>query len=297
MRLFPATLFVFACLLTLPFDDNGCFVLLAQDGTHTEPQRSASKTNSIGIQLALIQSGEFSMGSLDGEKAEQPQHTVKLTKSFYLGTTEVTVRQFRMFVEATKFTTYAERARKRDPRERGPVLTWRSPLFTQSDNDPVVHVAWSDAEAFCDWLSNKEGQDYRLPTEAEWEYACRAGSTTKWFCSDAEADLKEYAWYRDNANAKQTPHAVARKKPNAWGLYDMHGNVQEWCQDWYKEDYYATAPRENPTGPPTGSYRVIRGGSYGDGAIYCRAAFREGNKPGFHRSYLGFRVALSVSEK
>ena len=168
-------------------------------------------TNSIGMKLVLIPAGEFLMGSpesdSDAPDEEKPQHKVRISKPFYLGVTEVTQEQY-------------ERVMGENPSR-----------FKGDPQRPVEKVSWEDAVAFCRKLSEKEGRTYRLPTEAEWEYACRAGSQTKWSFGDDDSALKEYAWYLDNADS--TTHPVAQKKPNAWGLYDMHGNVWEWCQDWY----------------------------------------------------------------
>jgi formylglycine-generating enzyme required for sulfatase activity len=233
------------------------------------------ETNSIGIKLVLIQPGEFMMGSRDGDTDEKPPHKVKIAKPFYLGVTEVTQEQY-------------ERVMGTNPSE-----------FKGDPRRPVESVSWEDAVEFCRKLterersSGKSGQTYRLPTEAEWEYACRAGTTTKWCCGDDESALADYAWYSVNAGEKT--HAVAQKKPNAWGLYDMHGNVWEWCADWYGEDYYAASPREDPTGPAAGSRRVIRGGGWFRGAGLCRAAFRYSYGPAFRYDYLGFRLARTAS--
>ena len=121
--------------------------------------------------------------------------------------------------------------------------------FEQTDEHPVVNVSWNDALAFCRWLSKKEGKICRLPTEAEWEYACRAGSTTRYCFGDDASDLGEYAWY--GANSDRKTHPVGTKKPNAWGLYDMHGNAWEWCADGYDAEYYEKSPTDDPTGPAT----------------------------------------------
>lgn len=135
--------------------------------------------------------------------------------------------------------------------------------MTQTDDHPVVHVSWNDAKAFCDWLSKKTGRTVRFPTEAEWEYACRAGSTGKWCFGDDERAVRDYAWYGADSGMQTRP--AGQKKPNAWGLYDMHGNVWELVSDWYDEGYYARSPRENPTGPDTGNMRVRRGDSWTGG--------------------------------
>ena len=263
---------------------------------------------------------------------EGPQHRVRLTKPFYLGKHVVTVGEFRAFVEATNYETDAERdgwgyevhvlqriitdemeseelARRAQlnadlefsafaeaDRERLRSLvsrgaSWRSPGMEPRTDQPVLNVSWNDAIAFCKWLSEREGREYRLPTEAEWEYACRAGTTTRYFAADSLEELGDYAWYDGNSGGR--PHRVGQKLANAWGLFDMHGNVFEWCSDWYSADYYANSPLEDPTGPESGSFRVGRGGSWVDAAVYCRSAYRSRGVPAFRISSLGFRIALS----
>ena len=148
---------------------------------------------------------------------------------------------------------------------------------------------------FCDWLSRKEGTAYRLPTEAEWEYACGAGSTTKWSFGNAETSLGEYAWYGSNSQGRT--HPVGEKKSNALGLHDMHGNVWEWCRDWHHDGYYKNSPLADPRGSVTGSGRVLRGGCWGFSASGCRTAFRSLSGPVYHNFHLGFRVAAVPSGK
>ena len=161
------------------------------------------------------------------------------------------------------------------------------------DDFPVGNVTWIGVTAFCQWLSQKEGETCYLPSEAQWEYACRAGMTTAWCSGDDEATLKEYAWY--NANSGRETHPVGRLRPNAWGLYDMHGNVNEWCHDWLVEDYYKASPLEDPQGADTGEQRVFQGGSWSSGAGDCRSALRGRGKLGFRLDGLGFRIARMVS--
>lgn len=143
--------------------------------------------------------------------------------------------------------------------------------------------------AFCRRLSQEEGKEYRLPTEAEWEYACRAGSATRWCFGDNASQLDEYAWYERNSG--RTTHPVAQKKPNAWGLYDMHGNVWEWCADWYDADYDQQSPADDPKGPASGALRVVRGGSWFVVPGLSRSAIRVRNHPGVRIPVAGFRVA------
>jgi len=268
----------------------------------------AVETNSIGMKLKLIAVGEFMMGSSESvdirvSPREKPLHRVRITKPFYLGVYEVTVGQFRQFVEATGYKTEAEKDGKggfgwNESEDkfggRSPKYTWRNPGRPQADASPLANVSWTDAVAFCRWLSGKEGKSHRLPTEAEWDSACRAGTTTLYSFGGDTASLEEYAWYFDNSDMKT--HTVGQTRPNAWGLYDMHGNVYEFCADRYDVDYYAISPAGDPQGPETGQYRVIRGGGCNEPAWFCRAAYRQGGHERRDCFYnLGFRVAADPS--
>ncbi len=255
-------------------------------------------TNSIGMKFRLIQPGTFMMGSPAseaGRASDERQHQVTLTQPFYMGVYPVTVGDFKRFVDKVGYKTEGERDGKgaygRTGKEwkQDAKITWRNPGFTQTDKDPVVCVSWNDAQSYCQWLSALEGKSYRLPTESEWEYGCRAGSRTAYCFGDGEARLGEYAWYDSNSGNKT--HAVDQKKPNAWGLYDMHGNVWEWCSDWHGE--YPSGAVTDPTGASTGSYRVLRGGCWYVVAANCRSAIRLRFGPSFRSYYLGFRLALS----
>jgi formylglycine-generating enzyme required for sulfatase activity len=156
-------------------------------------------------------------------------------------------------------------------------------------------VSWDDAVAYCKKVSERTGRAVRLPTEAEWEYACRAGSTTAYAFGDDAAQLEKYAWAMKHAwftkNSGSTTHDVGGKQPNAWRLYDMHGNVWEWCSDWYKE-YYPSTKQSDPTGPSSGKHRVLRGGSFNLFADFCRSAIRNGGTPGVRNNWVGFRVCV-----
>jgi formylglycine-generating enzyme required for sulfatase activity len=209
----------------------------------------------------------------------------------------VTVGQFRRFVAAAGYRTEAERDgrggwgwdQKQGKWVQDPKFTWRSPGFEQTDEHPVVNVTWNDATAFCEWLSWLERMTYRLPTQTEWEYACRAGATTRYSFGDAAAKLGEYAWFTGNSDDRT--HPVGRKKPNGWGLFDMHGNVWEWCSDGYAADYYRQSPVDDPPGPLRAPERVMRGGGWDGGLRSARSTYRYGDAP-VYRSYdLGFRVA------
>ena len=231
--------------------------------------------------------------------AEAPKHRVRITKPFWLGVHEVTRGQFRRFVDERGYKTEAERDGKggyglidgqwkQDPR-----FVWNRDLgFEQADDHPVVNVTWNDVTAFCAWLSEKEGEKSHLPSEAQWEYACRAGTTTTWYSGDDEGALKEHAWFSFNAERKS--HPVGQKSPNAWGLYDMHGNVWEWCQDWWGDRYYATSPMDDPPGASGGSHRVYRGGGWDYDASRGRASYRAWDDPGCRAENHGFRLAMSL---
>ncbi|TVP96819.1 MAG: hypothetical protein EA381_16565 [Planctomycetaceae bacterium] len=286
--------------------------------------RFASPTT--GMTFARIEPGEFTMGNEESvEKlleqypgseeswfADAPAHRVRLTKAYYLATHEVTRGDFRRFVDATGYQTEAERDGKggRGYTEAGnfeqkPEYSWRNPGFEQTEEHPVVNVSWNDAIAYCAWLSEAEGQTYRLPTEAEWEYACRAGTRTQFHQGDDPEKLVTVANVADASAKKQFPNwrtvsaddgyvfkaPVGRYSANRFGLHDMHGNVWEWCQDWYGA--YPSGSVTDPTGPATGSDRVYRGGSWGSSAGDVRSAYRGDISPSNRSNRLGFRVALS----
>ena len=237
---------------------------------------------------------------IDRLPGEAPQHRVRISRPFCLGTCEVTVGQFRQFVADVSYLTEAEKDGKGGYGNdatgqwmQKPEWKWLEPGFTQSDVHPVVHVSWNDAVAFCEWLSRKEGTTYRLPTEAEREYACRAGTTTLWHCGDSDATLQERVWFAANSQGKT--HPVGQLKPNAWGLFDLHGNVWEWCGDWFDNGYYQNLPSADPMGPMAGSGRVYRAGGWSSPASSCRSALRFANRPHYRDSRLGFRVATVPS--
>ncbi len=242
----------------------------------------------VKLELVLIPAGEFLMGSPDSDKGaegdvnrppqpdEKPQHRVRITKPFYLGKYPVTQEQWEAVMGS-------------------------NPSLVKSPKNPVEQVSWEDCQKFLDKLNAKLGTGggkFQFPTEAQWEYACRAGSTTKYYFGDDEKELGEYAWYLMNSDGKS--HPVGEKKPNAWGLYDMHGNVWQWCQDWYGiRNYYKVSPVDDPPGPPGGSLaagvnaidHVYRGGSWYDPAEYCRSAFRYYFIPYYRCSFVGLRVS------
>jgi len=237
-------------------------------------------TNSIGMKLVLIPKGTFMMGSPESEEGRQKdetQHEVTISKDYYLGVTEVTQGQYQK-VMGNNPSYFQKR------------------VISKSDSSiyPVELVTWEDAVEFCKKLSElpeekKAGRVYRLPTEAEWEYACRAGSKAAYSFGANSRTLGDYAWFVDNSG-EQT-HPVGEKKANAWGLYDMHGNVWEWCSDWYGE--YSKGAVSDPSGPSEDVYRVIRGGGWYNVAADCRSAVRYWDDQLDRGPDLGFRVALS----
>jgi formylglycine-generating enzyme required for sulfatase activity len=260
--------------------------------SRTPAKRLKKITNSIGMQFVLVPAGEFLMGSpasdRDAELDEKPQHRVRITRSFFLGICEVTQQEYQRVMGA-------------------------NPSSEQlSPQQPVETISWLDAVEFCNRLSAKEklspyceasgetvnvlgGNGYRLPTEAEWEYACRAGSTTKWSCGDDPQRLVLYSWYKGNSGSNA--HPVGQKAPNAFGLYDMHGHMWEWCWDWYGKDYYQHSPAEDPQGPSSGSLRVERGGdAWNNDPPHLRSAYRDHQYPSRRYRDLGFRVARTSNE-
>jgi sulfatase modifying factor 1 len=175
---------------------------------------------------------------------------------------------------------------------------WKGEDYVKEGPDyPASYVSWDDAVAYCKKLSEKESKTYRLPTEAEWEYACRAGTKTAWSFGNDEKVIGDYAWYDKNAAeivSEQYAHQVGLKKPNGFGLYDMHGNVYEWCHDYYEEDYYKQSPAKDPTGPTSGSSRVLRGGSWSDNSRYPRSANRDRTDAGSRYASYGFRLVREL---
>ncbi len=276
--------------------------------SHELPKDDAKATinNSIGMTLKLIPAGEFFMGSpddaIEAQGCEKPSHRVRISKRFYLGVCEVTQAQYEA-VMGNNPSHFSANGGGKD------MIAGQS-----TDRYPVEHVSWRDAVQFCNKLSQKEGkkpfyeidgkdtrvpdwngQGYRLPTEAEWEYACRANASTptRFSFGDNMAELGLYGWFVGNSELRT--HPVGQKRANGFGLYDMHGNVWEWCWDWYGEGYYNQSAADDPTGPAGPSFRLIRGGSWRDVPVW--SAYR-GQPPPINRGYdLGFRVARGQSEK
>ena len=258
--------------------------------------RDAFQDGSAAPEMVYLPGGTFKMGDVQGKGRdnERPVHEVTVD-AFAIGRYPVTVGEFRRFVEAKGYQTEAEReggayVYGKEWWRQKPDANWRNPYFPQDDQHPVVCLSWSDAIAYCEWLSEQTGERYWLPTEAQWEYACRASSEAAYCFGDDAGRLEEYAWYSKNSERKT--HPVGQKRANAWGLYDVHGNVWEWVQDWYGS--YSKEPQSNPSGPETGSARVVRGGSWLHDADRCRSAVRNDADPGHRISNLGFRLARQL---
>lgn len=223
-------------------------------------------TNTIGMKLVLIKAGTFMMGSLKDEDDEKPVHKVTISKPFFMGVHEVTQKQYLEVVGS-------------------------SPAEFPDTAGPVEQVSWDDAMTFCQKLSEREKAEYRLPTEAEWEYCCRAGMTED--PSLDEKGLGELGWCNRNSNGHT--HPVGCKKPNPWGLYDMHGNVNEWCMDWY--GFYPSGDQIDPIGPESGERRVVRGSSWMGDTRFFRYGRRGNFAPEERNDVLGFRVIRAVSAR
>jgi formylglycine-generating enzyme required for sulfatase activity/serine/threonine protein kinase len=247
-----------------------------------EVEKLPAATNGIGMTFIQIPAGEFRMGSPISDAAapdnSKPMHRVRITKPFYLGRSEVTQGQWQAVMGTTPWKYKSN--------------------VTERSEGAATNITWNDAVEFCRKLGEKEGKQYRLPTEAEWEYACRAGTTTKYFFGDDEAMLGHYAWWGgdqfNNGNAKSEPvaHPVETKLPNQWGLYDMPGNVAEWCSDWYADRYYSQTKVDDPQNLTPDTLRSIRGGSWAGPTSYCSSAFRDRNVPTYEHNSLGFRVVF-----
>ena len=325
-------------LAKAPFDANQAHIYQDQWARHLKTK--VTTKNSIGMSMVLIPPGEFMMGSTDEqveaaivhavvEKAdeytvsrirdnERPQHQVRITRPFLMAATEVTIGQFRKFVDATKYVTEAEQfgfgnssdrvaGDKVKETDRG--LNWKSPGYTVTDDSPVSQVTWNDGVVFCNWLSEQEQREtcyrsdaisgwiflrqangYCLPTEAVWEYACRAGTTTQYSFGDDVTELKQHGWY--NMSSGGSARAVGLKLVNPWGLFDLHGNVREWCQDTYDAKWYEKIGPDNlsdPLNSYASSTRVVRGGSWEHYQSYCRSASRNSTIASRRDANYGFR--------
>ena len=320
----------------------------ANPGTDASPATEPSPhvlENTLGMRFVRVPAGSFQMGGDETPEQwaqdfpryerdrflklgdEAPVHTVRITRPFYLGQHEVTVGQFRAFVQASGYTPESvadgtggygynpdydpSKTVRGDAFEgRDPRYSWEHPGFPQTERSPVVNVTWNDAVAMARWLSQTEGRTYRLPTEAEWEYACRAGSRTPYFHGRDPAGLTAVANVFDAAAAPHWPrwqayalpgndgHAftapVGSYPPNAFGLHDMLGNAWEWVSDWHADDTYARSPAEDPPGPAEGQVKVRRGGSWHTWAFYARCGFRNWNTPQTRYTLVGMRLLLEA---
>lgn len=316
--------------------------------TTSGPDKAAEAprfVNTLGMDFVRVPAGEFTMGSdesadslaaafpayerdrLEDLADESPAHRVRITRAFWLGRHEVTVGQFRRFLEASGHVPEsvadgtggygynpaydpATTVRKDNFEGRTPKYSWRFPGFPQGDDHPVVNVTWNDAVAMARWLSAREGRRYRLPSEAEWEYACRAGTRTRFHTGDDPSTLagaanvfdqraarlwpqwRRYALDADDGHTFTSP--VGSFAPNAFGLHDMHGNVWEWTGDWHAVDGYARSPVDDPTGPATGYNRVRRGGSWHTWPFYARCGYRNWVTPESRYTLIGFRLLVEA---
>jgi formylglycine-generating enzyme required for sulfatase activity len=249
------------------------FITLFAPIFYLQPANALESKSFQGIRFILIEPGCFQMGNdkppTDRTIGESPSHKVCIEKSFYIGETEVTQKQWED-------------------------VMGNNPSKTKVEDRPVDRVSWNDTQEFIQRLNAKDGGKYfRLPTEAEWEYAARAGSNSDYSFGDSPSSLGEYAWF-GNLGYKGSSHEVAQKKPNDRGLYDMHGNVWEWVQDWFSPSYYSDSPEKNPLGPETGKYRVYRGGSWVGKAENLRSAVRFSALPVTRTHDLGFRLVRQL---
>jgi len=264
-------------------------------------KQDALKKATGGIELVYIRGGSFEMGSDKGESDEKPMHTVTLS-NYFIGKYEVTVGQFRKFIEATGYKTSADLnggsylwngsqwKLQADVNWEHDALGFKRP--ESEENHPVIHVSWTDAMQYTQWLSSVTGKAYRLPTEAEWEFAARGGMSSNGYTFAGSNDINLVAWSLDNKSNQTYP--VGKKQPNELGIYDMTGNVWEWCNDWYDTDFYSKSPSTNPQGAKSGLFKVIRGGSWGGVSNFNRVTFRYRYFPGNRGKFNGFRVAASL---
>lgn len=262
----------------------GRFTLPREDsfnGWDREYKNKIVMVNNIAFKMVLVEAGTFIMGATSEQTGaasdELPAHQVTFTKDYYMGETEV-----------TQALWYAVMGQK--PTSDG--SQWTS-TYGVGDNYPAYYISWNDCQEFITKLNQLTGLEFRLPTEAEWEYAARGGNkaTTQTLYSGSNI-IDDVAWYRDNRSSGT--HIVAGKSANALGLYDMSGNVWEWCNDWYSSSYYSSSPQTDPTGPSSGTYRVMRGGSWNSIASHCRVAYRYSSPVSSRINYYGMRLALTV---
>ena len=256
------------------------------------------------MEMVYVEGGEFMMGCTEEQgddcwECEKPVHKTTIS-DFYIGKYEVTVEQFAKFVDETNYKTDAEKKGKslcfnneKWGSKKG--AYWKcginGELLKESQyNNPVVHISWNDALVYCEWLSQRTNKNYRLPTEAEWEFAARGGNRTKYYMCSGSNNSDNVAWYRHNSGS--AIHIGGKKAPNELGIFDMIGNVSEWCSDWYDSKYYSSSGNKNPKGPSTGSEKTVRGNGWYSITGRCHISFRSSNIPEFSGSHHGFRVVL-----
>ena len=243
--------------------------LIINGGGESEFKNRTFTVNGVSFEMIAVEGGTFTMGATseqgsDAYDDEKPAHQVTLS-SYYIGKTEVT-------------------------QELWQAVMGSNPSKFSGTNLPVEKVSWEDCQSFVIKLNELTGKNFRLPTEAEWEYAARGGNKSNGFKFSGGNNIAEVAWYSENGN--KISHPVATKAPNELGIYDMSGNVWEWCSDWYSSSYYTSSSQTNPTGPNSGSYRVYRGGSWSGNARFCRVSHRDSNYPSYRFNYLGLRLAV-----
>ncbi|MGF7036212.1 formylglycine-generating enzyme required for sulfatase activity [Paenibacillus mucilaginosus] len=259
--------FLLLCLVILGIASLGLMYLYPSMSAKSQTE-SMDIGHGVTMEFVLIHPGSFTMGSSlhTGVGDEAPEHRVTITKPFYMGIYEVTQEQWQE-------------------------LMGNNPSTFKGDQAPVDSVSWDEAQRFIVKLQEKTGRKFTLPTEAQWEYAARAGTSTAWDFGDNESLLGEYAWFGDNSGG--ATHPAGQKKPNAWGLHDLYGNVQEWCRDWYAAPY-PQGDAADPQGPKSGESRVLRGGAWGDDYTMVRSAYRNAAGADAKTPGIGFRVVMEI---
>ena len=256
---------------------------------HEYAKKAGCFKNRVEIETIIPKSKKFMMGSEEYDR-EQPVHEVIIDYDFEIGKYPITVEEFRAFVEDSKYKTDAEKlggAFVWDNQNRKNIY-WDNPSFEQTENSPIVCVSWDDSIRYIEWLNRKTNSDYRLPTEEEWEFSCRADTKTRWHFGDNELEINNYSWHKNEGKNRTYP--VGQKEPNNFGLYDMHGNVMEWCLDDWKDNYYNKSQKDS-------RYKVLRGGSWSHTPRYSRSAHRAKYPIATYDRAIGFRVVQTVSKK
>jgi sulfatase modifying factor 1 len=256
---------------------------------------------SVENDFVLVTAGSFDMGCNLKQRAcendDLPVHRVTLA-AYYIGKYEVTIKQFQLFIEKSGYLTDADKkgwswVPTEDSYEKKNGVNWQCDEYGNkrtegTENYPVIHVSWNDAIAYCQWFSAVTGKLYRLPTEAEWEFAARGGNKSKGYLYSGSNNIDSVAWYAENSIEKIYP--IGKKQPNELGIFDMSGNVEELCVDFYDKEFYSCSPELNPIGPSEGSDRVIRGGSWHFSKKYCCVSFRDAFTPDTFDYSVGFRL-------